>query len=169
MIVYGLLLITLIVAAVSLICLYKLRGKKTYNNWSLLLLSVSLGIFIYLYGTWVFLSVYTKYVFATCYIVLFIIVIAATKTKAVTEKGKSKLFLNLFFTILFSILSVLYFTGTTGRPYGIANLAFPFKKGNYLVLQGGKGLPTNLFHYSFRGAVYAIDLIKLNSFGNRAK
>jgi hypothetical protein len=47
-------------------------------------------------------------------------------------------------------------------------LSLPFKHGKYLVFQGGKGLPTNVFHYKLRGAVYAMDLVKLNKWGNRA-
>lgn len=36
------------------------------------------------------------------------------------------------------------------------------------MLQGGKGLPSNMFHITYRGAVYAIDIVKLNKYGNRA-
>lgn len=71
-------------------------------------------------------------------------------------------------TFIFSILSVLYFTGTTGKPHGIANIAMPLKNGAFFVLQGGKGLPTNLFHFKLRTAIYAMDIIELNRFGNRA-
>ena len=134
--------------------------------WPAVLLCISATVFIYLYGGWVFLSVYTKYVFAGVFTVAFIIVLLRPKKPEKPQQEKPVL--NLFFTALFVPLSVLYFTGTTGKPYGTARLALPFKKGNYFVFQGGKGLPTNVFHYALRGAIYAIDLVKLNSSGNRA-
>lgn len=70
----------------------------------------------------------------------------------------------------FGLLSLLYFTGyplAWQRP--TISLQLPFKQGRYLVFQGGRGLPANAFHVAARGAVYAIDLVKLNRFGNRAK
>ena len=62
----------------------------------------------------------------------------------------------------------LYYTGTTGRPYGVADLRLPFKSGTYFVFQGGKGLPTNIFHSTGRHTHFAMDIIKLNKYGRRS-
>ena len=77
-------------------------------------------------------------------------------------------FWSIFFTILFCTLNVMYYTGTADARRTI-NLSLPFKQGTYFVFQGGKGLPTNLFHYSLRTAVFAMDIIKLDDHGGRAK
>lgn len=74
---------------------------------------------------------------------------------------------NMGFTILLSALNLLYFTGTAGPAQTVA-LSFPFHSGRYFVLQGGKGLPRNMFHFSLRGAIYAMDIVKLNAWGGRA-
>jgi len=70
--------------------------------------------------------------------------------------------------LLFSaVMNILYFTGTTGETE-YADLEFPLHAGNYYVLQGGKGLPANLFHFNSRRAVYAMDVVRLDRYGRRA-
>jgi hypothetical protein len=165
MIVYSLLLVTLLLACTSIFLVWQVRSWPVMYSWHRVLLSLVLGVFVYLYGAWVFLSVYMKFVFALCFIIIFIASLLRKKTAG--NKTRPKV-VSLAFTAILIALSVLYFTGTTGTPYGIANLAFPFKKGAYLIFQGGKGLPTNIFHFGLRGAVYAIDIVKLNRAGNRA-
>ena len=169
MIIYSLLILTLLTALASILVLSRKSGQGITFRWHRMMFSVSSGAFIYLYGTWVFLSVYARYLFAICFAISFIVSLLRKKTDVPTRNSRIKVGLYLVFTIIFSGLSVLYFTGTTGKPYGIARLALPFKKGTYFVFQGGKGLPTNIFHYGLRGAVYAMDIIKLNGAGNRAK
>jgi hypothetical protein len=163
--VYGLVAITVIL---SLLCLYFIWRCKPDSSWQgivNILFVLSFAAVIYLYGCWVFLSVYLKYVFAFAAFI-------ALKLGAFIRKNKPPqnhkgAYVHVVFAILFTTLSVLYFTGTTGTPETV-NLSFPFKGSRYLVFQGGKGLPTNLFHYSYRGAIYAMDLIKLDALGNRA-
>ena len=169
MIVYSLLLLTVSLAFVSVFLLWRSSSLSLPGKLLNILLSVSLGVFIYLYGAWVFISVYTKYIFAGCFVIVFVLSLIRKKTDYSSKAGAWRTVANLFFIIVLAILSVLYFTGTTGKPDGIADLEFPFKKGNYFVFQGGKGLPTNIFHYGFRGAVFAMDIVKLNVAGNRAK
>jgi len=43
--------------------MFRATGKPFRYGWSQGLLALSLGLFIYLYGTWVYLTVYAKYVF----------------------------------------------------------------------------------------------------------
>jgi len=161
MIPYTLLSVTLLIALLSLSSLWSsVRRRDRHSGW----LSVAMAVFIYLYGGWVFLSVWLKFVFLIVYVSI-AIVAARSQTIPTTRSRK---IVNVLFGLLFSILCVLYFTGTTGRPPGVANLALPFKTGSYYVFQGGNGLPTNLFHYHLRGAVFAIDIVKLNRWGNRA-
>ena len=163
MIVYLLLTVTLLFAAFSLFTAWRAGGRSPV----LLLLAVSVAAFVYLYGTWVFVSVYAKYAFGISFLAILVFSVLLQKQPGSISRA-GKLF-SLFFSLVFISLSILYFTGTTGKPYGVAHLALPFKKGDYFVFQGGRGLPTNVFHYKLRGAVYAMDLVKLNRSGNRAK
>ncbi|RYD55778.1 MAG: M23 family metallopeptidase [Sphingobacteriales bacterium] len=167
MIVYTLLAITLFSAFYSLYGLWK-GGRLSLNaGWHRLLVALSLGAVVYLYGTWVFLTVYLKYVFGIALLVLLAIGLARRKRLSSNKSHPVRAFINVIGTLVFSALAILYFTGTTGKA-DKAELAFPLKTGKYFILQGGKGLPTNLFHYSYRGAIYAIDIVKLNKTGNRA-
>lgn len=166
MIVYSLVIITLFFAVLSMRGIWRGIRKPLPEGWHQALASVALATTVYLYGTWFFLSVYLKYVFGFAAI-LVLLAGLATKKRTAPKRSGARLFFNMAFTALFTILSVLYFTGTTGKPEKV-QIAFPLKTGKYLIMQGGKGLPANLFHYSYRGAVYAIDLVKLNDNGNRA-
>jgi len=168
MIPYTLLAVTLMVALVSMVFLYRAILGSIPSRWHRLLLSASMAVFVYLFGAWVFLSIYLKYIFAAVYLSIGLVVFVTGKTTGNSNTCRSRMWPNLVFAGIFSSLSVLYFTGTTGAPYGIAHLRLPLKNGRFIIFQGGKGLPTNIFHYGLRGAVYAVDLVRLNSWGNRA-
>ncbi|NLR81305.1 M23 family metallopeptidase [Chitinophaga eiseniae] len=168
MIIYCLLGITLALALFSLFLVWKAGNRPLRGTFSYLLLGLSMGLFLYLFGTWVYLSIYAKYVFG----VLLLLCIAAYTLRKHDHSARPlsrwKHYSNLLFTGLFVLLDIGYFTGTTGHPQTV-ELSFPFKPGKYFVLQGGKGLPTNVFHFSLRGAIYAMDIVKLNPQGGRAR
>jgi len=166
MLVYLMLTITLLIALIALLIARRAAKKPLNQSWSALLLSSSIAILLYLYGTWVYLSVYTKYAFAIAFLLILLFTLTGRKSAALPYHS-SKIVANVVLSLFFMALSVLYFTGTTGKPETVA-LAFPLKKDKYIILQGGKGLPANFFHYSYRGAVYAIDIARLDKYGNRA-
>ena len=167
MIPYALLVFTLLFTIVSMLILWRGYAMELIYGWPTLILSLSFAVFIYLYGTWVFISVYLKYVFAAIYAIVLVLAIIRKKNTG-NRLRVGVVIINLLLTFIFGTLSVLYFTGTTGKPTGIAHLSLPFRHGRYFVFQGGYGLPTNIFHYGLRGAVYAMDIVKLNTMGNRA-
>jgi hypothetical protein len=164
MIVWLLVAFTLAFALFSLYTLSKAFRASISHTWPAALLGLSMSVFIYLYGTWIYLSYYVKYAFGITVLLIIIIALFRRKTGRVPKR---RLFANIFFTLILSTLSVLFFTGTTGKPQTV-ELEFPLKTGKYFVLQGGKGLPANVFHYSYRGAVYAMDIVKLDDYGRRA-
>ena len=167
MFIYALLLLTFALALLSIFLVFVASGRIFRHGWSLFILGLSLGLFIYLYGTWIYLSVDAKWGFGIC-LLLTLLLGFFRKKKNTPVPRVWRFFGNMFFSALFITLSILYFTGTTGKARTI-DLAFPLKTGRYFVLQGGKGLPTNLFHYSLRGAIYAMDIVKLRPNGSRAK
>ncbi len=154
MFIYALLLLTFALALFSIFFTYTAAAALFRHNWSRLFAGLSLGVFIYLYGTWVYLTIEAKYAFGIC--LLLALIIGILRRKRATRASRTwQIIFNLLFGAGLSLLSILYFTGTTGKPETI-ELSFPLKTGRYFVLQGGKGLPTNLFHYSLRGAIYAM-------------
>ncbi len=159
MIVYSLLAVTLLLACTSLYLLSKENGSSRAAG-------LALGSFVFLYGTWLYLSVYLQWVFAAAAAATLAWSIARKRPRRFRHRRRRAAG-NLLATGLFGTLSVLYFTGTRGQ-VATVDLAFPLKGGRYIVLQGGKGLPANVFHATGRGAIYALDLAKLNRWGNRA-
>lgn len=167
MFIYGILLVTLALAFLSLYFMFTASGKPFRHGWSRLLLALALGVFIYLYGTWIYLTVYAKYLFGIC--LLLCLLSGPFRKKSATWAPRPwKRMLSLLWVGILICLCIGYFTGTTGLRQQKIELAFPLKTGRYFVLQGGKGLPTNLFHFSLRGAIYAMDIVKLNNWGGRA-
>lgn len=165
MLVYLLLFVTLLLAVLSLYLTGRGLQRGLHYGWPMLLCGLALGTFIYLYGTWVYLSVYLRYVFVVMAIPVIMFALLRHRTH---KPGPVRVVLNLVCCLLFGALSVLYFTGTGGRPQSIT-IPFPLKAGRYIILQGGKGLPANLFHAGGqRKAAYAIDIARLNRWGNRA-
>lgn len=167
MVIYILLGLTLLLALGSMLLMWMAVTRPLRYFRSLIFLSLSLAVFVYLYGTWVFLSAYTKYVFAAAFVLVIISAAQRPRREITRPRAPWRKWANRVLAWLLWVLIILYFTGTTGRPTKVA-MGLPFKHGKYFVLQGGKGLPTNLFHYSLRGAVYAMDIVKLDEYGRRA-
>lgn len=158
MLVYLFLILTLALALRSI----ALAWKTT--TWSGVSLAVAMAVFIYLYGAWIYLSFYAKYVFAGTFLLA---VIAGLLENRDPKRTGFKI-RQFIWCDLFLLLIVLYFTGTTGSATSIS-LNFPLKHGDYFVLQGGKGLPANVFHFNSRRAVFAMDIVRLDDNGRRCR
>ncbi|NGP77365.1 M23 family metallopeptidase [Balneolaceae bacterium YR4-1] len=82
-----------------------------------------------------------------------------------TRKDKVTV-LSIFVFLLFAVLDTMAFLSyyPTGKSLDVS---FPLRSGTYYVLQGGASIVTNPFHAQGSNKL-AIDIIKLNSLGNRA-
>ena len=69
------------------------------------------------------------------------------------------------------VFGVVLADAVLGRftPRGTVDLGFPLEPGKYAVLQGGNSLLSNPFHQWFVSDRHAVDIVKLNAFGNRAR
>ena len=129
MIIYCLLGITLLFAFFTLFLVGR-RATGIGQNQSRLALAITGGIFLYLYGAWVLLSLYLKYAYAIVFIFFLITAITGSKpVETVQLKQRYRPFSWLFSLILL-VLSIMYFTGSVGKNYGVANLSFPLKHGD---------------------------------------
>ena len=165
MIVVSLLIVTLLFAIGA--CSTVVRAGRHRGRAQALLLAqgLAIGACDYLYGTWLFLSVYLRVVLAVLLAALAIR--ALVKSRSAVARPLPVVALRMLATVVALALIVLYYAGTEGSAKTL-NLHAPFRHGRYLVFQGGKGLPTNAPHVAARGAIFAIDFVKLNAFGNRA-
>lgn len=127
----------------------------------------ALTVFLILYGAWVYLSIYADWAVVIAVLVAAIMgAVRQNKRTLAPMKNRAPGYFGL--AVLFAALDVLYFTGTTGPTHSVS-LRPPLKGGRYIVLQGGKGLPANAFHFSSRRAVYAMDFAKLDRWGRRGR
>lgn len=166
MIALSFIIVTLFLASWSLAITYRAQTRAWRYSWHRVWIGLSLAAFIYCYGAWVFISVYARYAFAIAEIAILLTGLFRKKILARDQPGWKKA-ANIPVALLLNVLAILFYTGTTGRPPSLS-LHAPFRRGTYAVQQGGKGLPANLFHVSARNAIYAMDWVKLNRWGNRA-
>ncbi|MCL7750151.1 M23 family metallopeptidase [Guyparkeria hydrothermalis] len=134
----------------------------------LVLTSGSIMAFAFLAGSWAFTSYYLRYVFpglfAVVAVFLFFRIWHGSPHGRARVGGITVLRASVF--LLFSVLNALaiasyYPSGET------LDVDFPLGSGTYYVLQGGGSAVTNPFH-ALSGDRKAVDIVKLNRFGNRA-
>lgn len=165
MLVFVALGITSVLSALALHMLWLSRRSVAGSRIVRLVASFALAGFAYLYGPWVFGSTYLREIFAAIWL-LMLLSGALRKAKSRAPCNRSTTAFYAAFAAVLLFLDVLYFTGTADSTPCV-DLRFPLKGERYFVLQGGKGLPANLFHYNNHHAVFAMDLVKLNSAGQR--
>ncbi len=139
-------------------------------------LSLSAGVagtalfFILLAGQWVFISYYLKYVAVLFYLLAVWKSYSRLKHRSIFSRvkrdGKSgPIKAALLFVFIFLCAIAIKGRYYSGEP---VELSFPLKKGRYYVMQGGSGFLLNAFHGFKSSQRYAVDLVKLNLYGNRA-
>lgn len=167
-------IVTFLTVAVPLLATaWLLKGKfKSRIDWLLrVFVSTALVVFFLLAGTWVFLSVWLKYVVKAFFIYAVIKTFPRLEDRKIFGKrdNKGKVSYNgrlamlvIFLALDFFVIKGRFFKGDT------AELSFPLKDGRFLVAQGGASPITNIFHNSDPSQRFALDIVKLNALGNRA-
>ncbi|MFQ5709725.1 MAG: M23 family metallopeptidase [bacterium] len=128
--------------------------------------------FVFMAGTWFFLSLYLRLVFP---VLLFITVLISTRSAKnlpffvkTTTVSKMKMSLTVAVLLVVILLDVLVIQGYFYSDEAV-DMSFPLRNGKYCVIQGGNSRVTNFFHRFGESEKYALDIAKLNGFGNRAK
>ncbi|MBI5827297.1 MAG: M23 family metallopeptidase [Deltaproteobacteria bacterium] len=127
-------------------------------------------LFILLAGQWLFLSYYLKYAAVFFYLLAVLKSHYRLKRRSIFSRvkrdGKSgPIKAALLFLFIFLCAVAIKGRYYTGEP---VELSFPLKNGRYYVMQGGSGFLLNAFHGFKSSQRYAVDLVKLNLYGNRA-
>lgn len=148
-----------------------LLGKRPRSNpnWVVRVSAcASIITFAFMTGPWAFTSYYLRYVLLGLFLIAAVFSYfrarRASRHSPVRDNRitvPSSLVL-LLFVVLDTLAIGAYF------PSGARlDLYFPLSGGTYYVLQGGASVVTNPFH-ALAGSKLALDIVKLNSFGNRA-
>lgn len=146
-------------------------GAKRQSGLRWAMLAAACGSIVglaFLAGPWAFTSYYLRYVSLGLFALATVYAYRHMKTDTTTAKVWSapRLAFPALVLLLFSALDVLAIAAyyQPGQPL---NLSFPLTSGSYYVLQGGNSPVTNPFH-ALSGNRLALDIVKLNRFGNRA-
>ncbi len=142
---------------------------RSWASWTMRALACgSVVVFAFLAAPWAFTSYYLRYAALGLFAVFVGISYRRMKQRAFRAPAQSA------GNLLFSALFLFLFTGlgslaiASHYPLGqTLSLSFPLASGTYYVLQGGANIVTNPFH-TLAGGKLALDIVKLNSFGNRA-
>ena len=139
----------------------------------LLLRSFFVGCTVFIFykiGLWSLTSFYLRYFLLVIFLISFTYLLYKNLNSSSVHKTLIRPVNYLLFPLSITsfILSIFVSMGTTYNNATSTELAFPFSQGNYLILQGGSNFTTNPFHYQATSASFALDIIKLNRFGNRA-
>lgn len=145
-----------------------LLGAKQQSHLRLAMLAVTCGSMVglaFLAGPWAFTSYYLRYISLGSFALAIIYSYRRMKANQAEVKIRSVPWL-MTVLLLFAVLNALTIAAyyQPGEPL---NLSFPLTSGCYYVLQGGNSLVTNPFH-ALSGTKQALDIVKLNRFGNRA-
>ena len=125
-----------------------------------------------LVGPWVLLSVYLRPVIFVALGAVLLVATYRTRHGATDRRqpGVGVRCLAWQYGTAFVFGTVLA-DAVAGRlaPASTVDLGFPLEAGQYAVLQGGNSLLLNPFHHWFASDKHAVDIVKLNAFGNRAR
>lgn len=158
----------ILLSGITLVWLLKRRHQHWFEWTIQVLAGAAVIIFIFMTGPWAFTSYYLRYVVLGLF--AFIAVLSYYRTKAgnagvpVQNAAVSLPAVLVFF--LFAVLDTLAI-GSYHSAGKSLDVAFPLRSGKYYVLQGGTSIVTNPFH-ALGNNKLAVDIVKLNSFGNRA-
>ncbi len=142
------------------------RGRL---EWTIkLLLVAGVTLLFFQIGPWAITSYYFRYIVIAFF--LGGMVYSYFRNRNMSESTKVRLrTLFLKMTLLVAVLGLngLAVLGKL-RLSDAVTLAFPLKNGAYYILQGGVTWIVNPFHSIFPSGKYALDVVQLGHFGNRA-
>jgi hypothetical protein len=163
---------TLVLGFAPTIWLWRGRGAST-RDWLLRALTAG-GLVTFAYGSapWLLLSHYLRYAALAAFAAVGLTSVSLRRTLIVpppAPEGRGVYF-TLRAALLVAIAALNALALKARVPVqGAVDLAFPLSSGTYTVLQGGNSIVTNPFHRANAGERFALDLVKLNAFGARAR
>lgn len=147
-----------------------LRQRNTFF-WMLNVLSFgSILVFLWATSRWEMVSIYLRTVFSISFILTCVgsYMRRQTPLHPPSKMGTILAITTHFVFIgLFSVLNWFTFKGFS-PPAKVINLASPLRNGSYIVLHGGASPLLNA-HFFVPPQTYAMDILKINKLGMRAK
>ncbi len=142
------------------------EGDRTIRLLRLLIAACAVSLF-YFVGMWGFYSYYLRYFMLAFFVIAAFRAYARRMKRHPMKASRGSIEARLVFLVILLALNALAISGYfySGKP---VELSFPLKSGVYYVIQGGNSRVTNPFHGLYK-TINAVDIVKLNLWGNRAQ
>lgn len=165
-------LLTIALPAGSIVWLWRAKNSNKVEWQVKASIAAGVVIFAFVALPWALISYYLRFVFPALFLLSAYASYSKTKYRPIFVKMNEKW--RLGFSIQIAVfLAILAVDALTIKGYFFKgaqeNLSFPLRDGTYYVLQGGASPFTNPFHRKNPAEFYALDIVRLNAFGNRAK
>lgn len=120
---------------------------------------------------WAYTSIYFPYLYLALAVVLAGVAIFNKNRKEQVHDRITFSYIKhvkLVVIVLLALLNFIILKGKVHSSQEVLSIESPLKNGTYYVLQGGNSPLTNYFHRRLASQNYAIDIVRLNKWGNRA-
>lgn len=165
------LFIHIILPAIFIVMLWRLKSKSKLDWIIQLLLTTALISWLFFGGNWDSISYYIRYIWPILLIPA--IYFSWKNNHSLPFRAKLPLHqkismaINILLLLVFAMYNVFVFSSFSTKDEAI-ELSFPLKDGTYYVGHGGSNVLMN-YHHAYEPQQYALDIVKLNGFGIRAK
>jgi hypothetical protein len=141
------------------------EGDRTIRLLRLLITACAVSFF-YFVGMWGFYSYYLRYFMVAFFVIAAFRAYARRMKRRPVKASRGSIEARLLVLVILLALNAFAISGYfySGKP---VELAFPLRGGAYYVIQGGNSWVTNPFHRFYK-TINAVDIVKLNPWGNRA-
>jgi hypothetical protein len=169
-----------IVAPIALLTLLAMGREKSDAAW--VLTAVSVGLYlgaIAIAGLWLLLPWYTPFLYALLFIAAIVLSLWRAEARGPWPPRKVKGWFMLTARALVCVLILslaAYAASGQKAPPSAVNLKFPFRQGDYLVVNGGSNTLLNAHlemraprFRAYRGSAYGVDIVRVNRLGFRAR
>jgi len=150
--------------------LWKKKNSSKLESISIMLATAMIVGWTFQTGRWDWVSYYLRYLFILIFLVSLFFAWRRVKLlpfhKKLTKEQKIGTAIYAFLFIVFGFYNISALTGYSTQQQAI-ELAFPLKNGSYYVAHGGSHTQLN-YHNAYEPQQFALDIVKLNSFGARA-
>lgn len=167
MVVWNILFATILLPLVAIALLWR-RPRQPASRWAAtLLLAAGIAGFSVLAAPWGWFGVPLRFVIVLLFVVALAISLRNPPQPDAAPTSPFRILLMALIGMFFGVVAIGVLRAHR-EPFGAIDVGFPLTRGVYLVAQGGSEPAAN-YHAQHPTQRYAVDLVKLNSAGMRAR
>jgi hypothetical protein len=165
--VFNLFFSTILLPLITIVLLWR-RPRRPLSGWiTTLIMAAGVTGFSVLVAPWGWFGVPVRFAIALLFVIALIVSLRRPIPETPPEDSAIRMFVKVLVGMFFGAVAVGALRARSVPPNPI-DLAFPLKGGTYLVAHGGSGPAANL-HAQDAKQRYAVDFVKLNAAGMRAR